>query len=67
MTPPKLKSVKMTYDPAARDGEKADDITFADLEYIATNDNGGMARRIRKVIAIALLTLAFLGFYWLFA
>ena len=67
MTPPKLKTVKMTYDPAARDGEDADDITFADLEYVATNDNGGMSRRNRTVIAIALLALTFTGFYWLFA
>ncbi|AZN72236.1 hypothetical protein D5400_13975 [Georhizobium profundi] len=67
MTPPKLKTVKMKYDPAARQGDGADEITFADLEYVGTNDNGGMSRGRASLIAIVLLVATFTGFHWLLA
>lgn len=41
----KLRTVKMRYDPAFRAGDAADEITFADFEYVAANDNGGMTTR----------------------
>jgi hypothetical protein len=67
MTPSKLRSVKMKYDPAARQGDGADEITFADLEYVATNDNGAMSRRRAALLTIGLLAATFTVFYWLFA
>jgi hypothetical protein len=55
----------MRDDPAARDGENADDITFADLEYVATNDNGGMSRKTAMVLSVALIALTIASLYWL--
>ncbi|WP_164527895.1 hypothetical protein [Georhizobium profundi] len=57
----------MKYDPAARQGDGADEITFADLEYVGTNDNGGMSRGRASLIAIVLLVATFTGFHWLLA
>jgi hypothetical protein len=57
--------MKMTYDPTAREGEEADDITFADLQYVATNDNGGMSNKKAAVAAFASITLSIAGLYWL--
>ena len=61
----KLHTVKMTYDPAACEGKDADDITFADLEYVATNDNGGMSPKKATLLAVALIALTVSGLYWL--
>lgn len=61
----KVRTVKMTYDPAGRGGDSADEITFADLEYVATNDNGGMSTKKAAVVAFASIALAIAGLYWL--
>jgi hypothetical protein len=57
----------MTYDPAVREGEDADDITFADLEYVATNDNGGISTKTAAALAFAAIALTSVGLYWLLA
>lgn len=62
-----IRAVKMTYNPAAREGHGADEITFADLEYIAANDNGRQSRRAATVFAGVFFALVFSGFYWLVA
>jgi len=60
-----VRTVQMTYDPAAREGDRSDEITFADLEYVVTNDNGGMSTKKAAVVAFALTALAIAGLYWL--
>ncbi|WP_404861884.1 hypothetical protein [Georhizobium sp. MAB10] len=61
----KVRTVQMTYDPAAREGDSRDEITFADLEYVATNDNGGISTKKAAVVAFASTALAIAGLYWL--
>ncbi|VVT31879.1 hypothetical protein [Rhizobium sp. EC-SD404] len=60
-----IRTVKMAYDPAGREGHGADEINFADLDYIAVNDNGRPSRRSAAHFAVTFFALAFSGFYWL--
>jgi hypothetical protein len=61
----KVRTVQMTYDPAAREGDGGDEITFADLQYVATNDNGGMPTRNAAMAAFASIALTIAGLFWL--
>ncbi|WP_199864660.1 hypothetical protein [Rhizobium sp. EC-SD404] len=38
---------------------------FADLEYVATNDNGGMSTKKAAVYAFASIAMSIAGLYWL--
>ena len=61
----KVRTVQMTYDPATRQGDGADEITFADLEYVANNDNGGISTKTGAVVAFASIAASIVGLYWL--
>jgi hypothetical protein len=61
----KVRTVKMTYDPAAREGDRGGEITFADLEYVATNDNSGISTMKAGVLSFASIALCIAGLYWL--
>jgi hypothetical protein len=65
LTALKVRSVQMTYDPVARKGDGANEITFADLEYVATNDNGGISMKKAALFAFALIAVTIAGLYWL--
>lgn len=63
----KFRAVKMVYNPEAREGDGAEEITFADLEYTAANDNDPQPRRAVALFAGTFFALAFSVFYWLMA
>ncbi|VVS98164.1 hypothetical protein RHIZ404_190018 [Rhizobium sp. EC-SD404] len=61
------RMVRMKYDPASRHGSGADEITFADLEFIPANDNGGMSRRRRISWGMCFVGVGYGSFLWLFS
>jgi len=57
----------MKYDPSSRDGDGAEEINFADLEFIPANDNGGMSRRRRISWGMCFVGVGYGSFFWLFS